>query len=79
MSERGHQLLKLWPVGSRAGDLLAENPLATSSLELGSRAGEVLRFRRDAGVTVNHARIVHQNYASEKPNCIRGLGLIQIS
>jgi hypothetical protein len=27
---------------------------------------------------LNHARIMHQNFASEKPNHINGLGLIRI-
>jgi hypothetical protein len=35
MREDGYQLFKLWPVGGRAGDLLAENRLATGCLELG--------------------------------------------
>jgi hypothetical protein len=35
MREDGLQLFKLWPVGSRAGDLLAENLLATGCFELG--------------------------------------------
>jgi hypothetical protein len=32
MSEDGHQLFKLWPVGGRAGDLLAEYLLATKAV-----------------------------------------------
>jgi hypothetical protein len=33
VGESGHQLFKLWPVGGRAGDLLAEYFLATGCLE----------------------------------------------
>jgi len=74
MRKDGDQLLKLWPVGGRAGDLLAENFLATGCLELGGRAGEVLRLRRDAGVAVNHAAILEQNLGTEKRNLISALG-----
>ena len=70
--EGGHQLLKLRAVGGRAGDLLAEHLLASGRLELGKLAGEVLGDGRDAGIAVNHARILHQNFASEKPNLISG-------
>jgi hypothetical protein len=48
VGEGGQQPFKLWPVGGRAGDLLTENLLATGCLELDRRAGEVLRFGRDA-------------------------------
>jgi hypothetical protein len=70
MCEGGYQLFKLWPVGGRAGHLLAEYLLAT-----GSRAGEVLRLRRDAGIAVNHAPILEQNLGTEKRNLINALGL----
>jgi hypothetical protein len=61
MCEDGHQFFKLWPVGGRAGDLLAEYLLASGCLELGRRAGEVLRLRRDARIAINHAPILEQN------------------
>src|SRR3954464_13609300 len=35
MREGGDKLIKLWPVGGHAGDLLAENLLATGCLQLG--------------------------------------------
>jgi hypothetical protein len=59
--------------------LLAENLLATGCVELGRRAGEVLRLRRDAGIAVNHAALLEQNLGTEKPNLISALGLFQIS
>ena len=45
------------PVGGRAGQLLAEHLFATSRLQLGELAGEVLRLGRDAGVTVDHSAV----------------------
>jgi hypothetical protein len=62
-------------VGGRAGDLLAEHLFASSRLELGKLAGKVLGNGRDAGIAVNHARIVHQKFASKKRNRIRALVL----
>ena len=79
MRENGHQLFKLWPLGGRAGDLLTIYLLATGCLELGRRAGEVLRLRRDAGVAVNHAVILEQNSGTKKQNLISPLGLFHIS
>ena len=77
--ESGHHLFKLWPVGGRAGDLFTIYLLAPGGLELGRRAGEVLRLGRDAGVAVNHALILEQNSGTEKPKFISALGLFQIS
>ena len=54
-----HQLLELRPVGGGAGDLLAEHLFAADRLQLGKLAGEVLGVGRDAGIAVNHARILH--------------------
>jgi len=64
--ESGHQLFKLWPVSGRAGDLFTIYLFATGCLELGSRAGEVLRLRRDAGVAVNHPLHMEQNSGTKK-------------
>jgi len=79
MREDGDQLFKLWAVGGRARDLLAEYLLATGGLQLGRRAGEFLRLRRDAGIAVNHAPILEQNLGTEKRNVVSTLGLFQIS
>jgi hypothetical protein len=79
MRESGHQLFKLWPVGGRAGNLFTIYLLATGGLELGRRAGEVLRLGRDAGVAVNHALYVEQNSGTKKQNLISALGLFHIS
>src|SRR3954462_13688641 len=76
MRENGQQLFELWAVSGRAGDLLPENLLATGCLQLGGRAGEVLRLSRDAGIAVNHSANLHQNFASEKPKAFSGLGLM---
>jgi hypothetical protein len=46
---------------------------------LGKLAGEVLSVGRDAGVSVNHARIMHQKFASKKRKVISGLGLMRKS
>jgi hypothetical protein len=35
--------------------------------------------RRDAGITVNHARTVHQKFALKKRNFIKGVAVMQIS
>jgi hypothetical protein len=40
---------------------------ASGLLQLGGCAREVLRLGRDASVAVNHVAILHQNFASEKP------------
>jgi hypothetical protein len=61
--EGGHKLRELRPVGGGAGDLLAEHLFAPGRLELGKLAAEVLRAGRDAGIAVNHERIVHQKNA----------------
>src|SRR5271169_1606460 len=58
---------------------LAEYLLATGCLELGRRAGEVLRLRRDAGIAVNHAPILEQNLGTKKRNLFSGLSLFQKS
>jgi hypothetical protein len=62
-----------------AGQFLTEGLFATGCLELTKLAGEVLRLSREAGIAVNHARIVHHKYASKKHNQISGLGLMQKS
>jgi hypothetical protein len=67
-----HQRGKLRPVGRGAGDFLAEHFFASGRLQLAHLSGFVLGGRRDAGIAVNHAGIVHQKSASKKPNCIKG-------
>lgn len=51
----------------RPGDLLAEYFFAARCLELGEVGGEGLDGGRDASIAINHAAILHQNFASEKP------------
>lgn len=48
-------------------------------VEMDSLTNEVLGSDRDAGIAVNHALIVHQKSASEKPNQISGLNFMYIS
>ena len=48
-------------------------------LELDHLVAEILGAGRDAGITVNQARIVHQIFVSERISNISGLGLIRIS
>jgi hypothetical protein len=79
MREGGHQFSKVLPVGGRASDLLAENLLATGCLELRRRAGEVLRFRRDAGIAVNHYPDSGTEFRNRKAKPYQRLGLFQIS
>jgi hypothetical protein len=67
-----HQRGKLRPVGRGAGDFLAEHFFASGRLQLAHLSGFVLGGRRDAGIAVNHAGIVHHKSASKKPNCIKG-------
>jgi len=71
--------LKLRPVGRGAGDFLAEHFFASGRLQLAHLSGFVLGGGRDAGMAVNHARIVHQKSASKKPNFIKGAATMQIS
>jgi hypothetical protein len=71
--------LHLRLLGCCAADLLVEDGRAPGGFKLGHLAGEALGVRRDAGIVVNHTRIVHQKYASEMPNQISALGLVQIS
>jgi hypothetical protein len=61
VGEDSHQPFKLWPVGGRAGDLLAVHFFATGHLQLAHLSGFVLGGRRDARLAVNHAA----NFASE--------------
>jgi hypothetical protein len=68
-----------WAVGGRAGQLLPEHLFASSGLQLGKLAGEVLRPGRDARIAVNHASILAQNYGTEKRGPFSSLGLFQIS
>jgi hypothetical protein len=53
MGEVHHQFAKLRPVGSRAGDLLAEYLFAAGRFQLGNLVGEVLDVGRDAGIAVS--------------------------
>jgi hypothetical protein len=62
-----------------AGDLLPEHLFAAGRLQLGELASEILGVGRDAGIAVNHARILHQKFASKKSNRISALVLMQIS
>src|SRR5580700_2334625 len=58
-----HQRLKLRPVGRGAGDFLAEHFFASGRLQLAHLSGFVLGGGRDAGIAVNHARILHEKSA----------------
>jgi hypothetical protein len=48
-------------------------------LQLAHLYGFVLGGRRDTGIAVNHAGIVHRKSASKKPNFIKGAAMMQIS
>jgi hypothetical protein len=52
--------------------VIAEHLFASGRLQLAHLSGFVLGGGRDAGIAVNHACIVHQKSASQKPNCIKG-------
>jgi hypothetical protein len=74
-----HQCAKLRPVGRGASDFLAEHFFASGRLELAHLSGFVLGGRRDAGIAVNHARIVHPKSASKKAKFIKAVLLMQKS
>jgi hypothetical protein len=61
VGEGRHQLSKLRPVRGHVGDLLAEHLFAPGRFRLGKLVGQVLGVGRDAGIAVNHARVVRQN------------------
>jgi hypothetical protein len=58
---------------------IAEHFFAPGRRQLGALVGKVLGVRRDAGIAVNHARILHHKFASKKRNSISTLVLMQIS
>ena len=64
---------ELRALGVRAGDLLAEYLLTPGHLELAHLSGFILGGGGDAGIAVNHARIVHPASASQKVNRISGV------
>jgi hypothetical protein len=73
------QLAELRAVGIGAGDLLAIDLLTSGMLQLAALCSEVLGGGPYAGIAVNHARIMHQNCASEKPNRINGPRVMHMS
>ena len=70
---------KLGAVGLRAACHFLKNLLAADGGELTRLRVNTLAVCRDSCVAVNHAFIVHQIFAPEKPRFFRRLGLVQNS